>query len=134
MTHIYKIVDKDTGETYVGSTSQKIHRRMKTHLQTYSRCSSRSIIEKNNYDVIIIEDCDENDRNEREQYWIDNTDCVNIKNPIFDRKAYKRKWYEEHIEEKKKYDKIRRNWKYSWGETKRDFCNLTYTDYSLFLK
>ena len=127
-------MDNTNGDIYVGSTSQKIHRRMNNHKNTkMSRCSSKRIILNNDYDVIIIEECDEENRKEREQYWIDNLDCVNIMNTIHDHKKYKREYYEKHIDEKKKYDKTRREWKMSWGETKRDICNLTYTDPFIFL-
>jgi len=132
MTLIYKIVDKETNETYVGSTKQKIHRRMVTHKKPKNECSSKQIIDKCNYEVIIIEECEEENRKVREQYWIDKIDCVNIKNVIYDEKKYKRDYYEKHIDEKKQYDKIRRNWKMSFCETKRDVCNLTYINTDLF--
>tara|TARA_R110000796_G_scaffold3318_3_gene13067 strand:+ start:27 stop:425 length:399 start_codon:yes stop_codon:yes gene_type:complete len=131
MTHIYTITDNKNGNVYVGSTKQKIHRRMLTH-KNQLNCSSKIIINNNDYTVEIIEECTEDTRQVREQYYIDTLDCVNIKNTIFDSKAYKRKYYEEHIEDKKLYDKSRRKWKHSWGETYRDTCNFTYINTDLF--
>tara|TARA_Y100001937_G_scaffold43725_1_gene61681 strand:- start:5596 stop:6021 length:426 start_codon:yes stop_codon:yes gene_type:complete len=134
MTLIYKIVDNTNGNVYVGSTNQKIHRRMNTHKQML-RCSSSKIIKNNNYSVYIIEECDNKDRNKREEYWIKNLHTINIKRNVdsFDLKEYKKEYTIKNKEHKKQYDKIRREWKMSWGETKRDVCNLTYTDYSVLL-
>jgi group I intron endonuclease len=136
MTLIYKILDNTNGDIYVGSTSQKINNRMKNHRADAKRnnhCSSKKIINNNDYEVIIIEECDEENRKEREQYWIDNSDCINIRNATFNKKEFMKKWDGERREEKKKYDKIRRDWKMSWGEKKSDICNLTYTNPFIFL-
>jgi len=132
MTLIYKIVDNTNGNIYVGSTSQKMHRRMVTHKSKNNGCSSEKIIKNNDYEVIIIEECSEKNRNVREQYWKDNLKCVNIKNMVYDEKKYKREYCKKHKEEKKEYDRIRRKWKISFGETKRDVCNLTNIDVNLF--
>ena len=134
MTQIYKIIDNTNGNIYVGSTKQKLHRRIGKHEEMKGGCSSKEVIKNGNYRVEIIEVCNEKNRNEKEEYWINNLDTVNIRRKIhsFDNKKYKRQYYENHIEEKKQYDKIRRDWKISWGETKRDICNLTYTDTNLF--
>ena len=129
-------MDNTNGDIYIGSTSQKINDRMKIHRADAKRnkhCSSKKIINNNDYEVIIIEECDEENRKEREQYWIDNLDCINIYNTIFNKKEYMKKWWSERKEEKSKYDKTRGDWKMSWGETKRDICNLTYTDPFIFL-
>ena len=134
MTQIYKIIDNTNGNIYVGSTNQKICHRMSNHKNpNHNKCISKEIIKNNDYQVIVIEECDEKIRNEREQYWIDNLDCINIQNTFHNSKKYKREYYEKHIDEKREYDKIRREWKMSWGETKRDNCNLTYTNPFIFL-
>tara|TARA_R100001198_G_scaffold96605_2_gene87359 strand:+ start:1034 stop:1432 length:399 start_codon:yes stop_codon:yes gene_type:complete len=131
MTLIYKIVDNDTNECYIGSTKQKIYNRLSTHKKQNS-CSSWSIIKKNNYKVLILEECNELNRNEREQYYININDCVNIKNVIWDEKTYKKEYSKNHKKEKAEYDKIRRDWIKTFGETKRDTNNLLYIKMDLF--
>ena len=77
---------------YVGSTKIKIEYRLTGHRNDKGRnrnCSSSKL----NLDYCIIyelEKCEEKDRKEREQYWINKLDCVNEKNTIFDRKEYDR--------------------------------------------
>tara|TARA_R110000796_G_scaffold222419_1_gene338609 strand:+ start:286 stop:681 length:396 start_codon:yes stop_codon:yes gene_type:complete len=130
MIKIYCIVDIN-GLKYIGSTSQQLHRRLVTHKQTHTRCSSVKLDLYNSF-MYTIEECDEEHRKIREQYWIDNTDCVNIRNTTFDEKKYKKGYVIKNKEYKKQYDNVRRNWNMSWGETKRDICNLTYIKHDLF--
>tara|TARA_R110002049_G_C8767693_1_gene529534 strand:+ start:76 stop:477 length:402 start_codon:yes stop_codon:yes gene_type:complete len=132
MTLIYKIVDNTDGRIYVGSTDQKIHRRMNGHKSPCNKCSSKQITDDNDYDVFIIEECDESIRKEREQYWMDNLICVNIHNTVWNEKEYKKEYYIRNLQHKKDYDKIRRVWMMSWCETKRDVCNMTFTKDGLF--
>jgi hypothetical protein len=131
MTQIYKIIDNDTNECYIGSTKQKIYNRLATHKKPNS-CSSWSIIKNNNYRVEIIEECNELNRNEREQYHINNNNCINIKNVLFNQKEYKKQWNIKNKKNKKIYDKIRRDWIKTFGETQRDITNLTYIKMDLF--
>ena len=91
---------------YVGSTKQKLNRRLTAH-RNDKRINHYCSSSKLNLDYCIIyelEKCNEEDRKEREQYWIDKLDCVNDNNTIFDRKEYdknnkeqiaiyKRQWY-----------------------------------------
>lgn len=115
MTLIYKIYDNTTTKSYVGSTNQKLHRRMVTHNKKDNNCSSKQIILNNNYSVSILEECTEENRNIREQYWIDNTpNIVNIKRACPDL-GYKKKYCLQNKDHKKKYDQNRREWIKSWG-------------------
>ena len=100
------------------------------------------IILQNNYEIKILEKCDEKDRKKREQYFIDNLNCINERNEISKprdvKKEYQhykeqKKLYQEKNKEKKKnYDKIRRAWRMSWGLNKRDEFNLLYISPDLF--
>lgn len=74
MVYIYKIVDNTNGNVYVGSCSN-ISKRKSSH-KINKDCSSKIIIDNNDYDFIVIEECKENIRYEREQYYIDNLDNV----------------------------------------------------------
>ena len=79
MIKIYCIEDINDLK-YVGSTSQKLHKRFTGHKQNkinkYGKCSS---MELNLYHSIIyvLEECEESERKEREKYWINKIDCVN---------------------------------------------------------
>ena len=77
---IYKIVDKENGNVYVGSTKQKyVCDRISKHRHPDNTCSSKQIIDNNNYYYELIEVCTDENRKERERYFINNTDnCINI--------------------------------------------------------
>ena len=107
---IYKIVCNLTGETYYGSTVQKISQRMTTHRKELD-CCSKPIIERGDYHYGLVEDfkCDNNEQlRMRERYYVDNNDCVNKKTPIRTKdelSAYHIVYRQEHkteITEKKK--------------------------------
>jgi len=145
MTQIYKIKDNTTGECYIGSTRRCIRRRFLEHIresniESHRKCSSHKIIKNNNYSVELLEECKEEDRYIREQFYIDKFESVNIngatkkayKNEHQKYKEYKNQWYKKHIDEKKKYDKIRNQWKFSFGETARDTNNMLYIQYDVF--
>ena len=79
---VYIIECLETGEVYIGSTMRSLedryaeHRRYSGHM----RYSSRSIIERGNHMVRALEVVETEDRDElrmREQYWINEYDCVN---------------------------------------------------------
>ena len=123
---IYIIECNITSDKYVGSTSNELHRRIARHISGKNLCSSSIIIDRNDFTYRLLEECDNAIRNEREQYWINELNCINIKNPI----PLPRK--EMCPIKKKNYDKYRREWKMSWGETKRDICNLLYIKTDLF--
>jgi len=120
---IYKIVDNTNGNIYVGSTKE-LNKRKWRH-KNKSDCSCKKIIENNDYYFEVIEECDEDIRFEREQYWIDNLNNVINKN-----KARRNK--EEHKILKRDYDKIRCKWKDSFGEICKDPYSIIRIDVNLF--
>lgn len=79
--NIYYIEDIN-GLKYVGSTKESLRRRLSRHRwrkykeQKYT-CSSR-LLDLNNSKIYLLEECEEEERNEAEQYYIQNIDCVNI--------------------------------------------------------
>ena len=78
---VYMLVFKNLH--YIGSTIQKLYKRIKEHRSSYKRylnkksknyCSSYEIIKNKNYELILIEEVERETReecNEREQLWID---------------------------------------------------------------
>ena len=87
---IYKIICKNTGRQYVGSTSQAyLSSRLKGHEYTYKKwiqcgrgnfMTSFDILNGGNYEIQLIEvyPCTTKyDLHQRERYWILNTNCVN---------------------------------------------------------
>ena len=86
---IYKIDCNVTGKVYIGSTCEPIlARRLASHVGHYKRylngkyhyVSSFDILQKEDYDIVLIESypCDTKDElHARERYWTNNIDCVN---------------------------------------------------------
>ena len=102
---IYHIVCNITGDTYYGSTVQKISQRMNGHRNKVSKCLSKPIIERGDYHYGLVEDykCDNLEQLlMRERYYVDNNDCVNKICPIRTKEeklAQLKLWREEHKEE-----------------------------------
>lgn len=104
---IYKIVCHTTGSVYFGSTYERtLNRRLNRHEQLYKNhicnngkyLSSFDILENNNYEIVLVEEFPCQNKNElldREKYYIENFECVNIRVPNRTRKEYYEKFKEE---------------------------------------
>lgn len=57
---VYSIKCKETGEQYIGSTCKHVEYRLEQHRQNGNKTSSRPIIDRNNFELIILEEvlCD----------------------------------------------------------------------------
>ena len=51
---IYRIRDKTTGDTYIGSTRMSLEERIKRHKRNKLECKSKPIIDKDNYTVKVL--------------------------------------------------------------------------------
>jgi len=80
MARVYAIICYDTGEIYIGSTKLEMNKRMKTHKREDNLCLSKQIINRGEYDVIVLETCDDKIKFQREQYWLDKFALYNIIN------------------------------------------------------
>ena len=113
MVKIYCIEDINDLK-YVGSTKQKLSKRLNGHKgdlyhRRKSNCSSNKL---NLYNCIIyeLEECEESERKERERYWINKIDCVNMKklngmNMELHKKLNQR-WYQNNKEKMKEYQHV----------------------------
>ena len=73
---VYKIVCLETNEIYIGSTSkQNYNQRIRQHKNIKNKCTSKKIIDRNNYQIEIIEENIIGGDNVlfRERYFIENT-------------------------------------------------------------
>ena len=85
LSKIYKIIDNTSDDVYIGSTTQKyLQDRIRSHKSktklNKNGCMSRDIISRGNWRVELIENYPCNNKqelNEREQFHIDNNDCIN---------------------------------------------------------
>ena len=112
---IYLIEDKQKLK-YVGSTKETLRRRLQRHRNKKNtndkfKCSSR-YLDLENSTITLLEVVDEDQRNEREEYYINNINCVNDIRNLTGRDV-------------QTYNK----WKYSFGYDN----NLQTIDTNLFL-
>jgi hypothetical protein len=142
MIKIYGIKCNITDMLYIGSTKNTLKHRLKQHKhdsKTRRNYMSRKIIDNNDYNIYVIEECPENIRKEREQYWIDNTNNINHNNVISNKKEMEKKYneyYRNNVldkEKKKEYMKKYKEFKKSWGGDSRFYNNLLLIDVNLFL-
>ena len=103
---IYKLTDNTNNNIYVGSSKQTAKLREQNHKRLYKSylkggsikgyTASFDILKNNDYTFEVIEETD--DLKIREQYWIENIECINKNNANVDIKQYKKKWYDNNKE------------------------------------
>jgi hypothetical protein len=110
MFNVYGIFCKTTWKVYYGSTALTLEKRLKSHEMDYKASlngyykyvSSYEIIKNNNYEIKLLETCDDEIHMKiREGYYIRTFPCVNKVIPGRTRKEY----YEDNREEMKEYYK-----------------------------
>ena len=147
MGYIYLINCNITNKKYYGSTKKSLKHRLQEHESHYRRFkkskiyyqSSCDILQNNNYNISLMEDCGDIDKKQlkdRERYYIENNECVNIKTP---NKTYKewrddntdynsihykknkeyydnknKEWYEKNKSSKQEYNKELDKYKNTW--------------------
>jgi len=105
---IYKITGSNL--TYYGSTTQPLNKRKACHKSLYFNYSSKIIIEKGDWEIVLVEDfkCENKEQLfSRERWWIENNECVNKYMPIknnddkIKKNLYCKQWINENKEQKK---------------------------------
>lgn len=109
---IYRLVSDETGEQYVGSTTQPLSKRKSYHKARYNfwkagkgeYYTSFKIIGTENYDIVLIEDYPCNSKEQlhaRERFWIETIEggCVNRAIPTQTPQEY----YQAHRQHKLDY-------------------------------
>tara|TARA_R110000796_G_scaffold52786_1_gene124296 strand:+ start:954 stop:1328 length:375 start_codon:yes stop_codon:yes gene_type:complete len=95
MIAIYCIKDINDMK-YVGSTEQTLKRRLLGHRcnkRAGQNCSS-SKLDLEHSVIYELERCQDNERTERERYWINKIDCVNTMKLNYDKKEDAKKYYQ----------------------------------------
>ena len=116
---IYKIVCKQSGKIYIGSTRYKLSDRLHNHIYDAKRrddLTSSEIIKGGNYEIQLIEDypcLDNKELCEREQYWIETLECVNKNRASRDKYAYDKK----HKQDNKDWYNFKRRQDRLWGDS-----------------
>tara|TARA_R110000823_G_scaffold288524_1_gene406669 strand:- start:21 stop:512 length:492 start_codon:yes stop_codon:yes gene_type:complete len=123
MIKIYCIEDVN-GLKYIGSTVQPLKERLWGHKSKNNECSSYKLDLYNSF-IYTIEECNQDDKKEREQYWIDNTDCVNMYNTTFDKKEYHKQW---HIDNRDKNNENNKQWRIDNRDKKMEYNKQYHTD------
>ena len=107
MVSIYCIEDINHLK-YVGSTKQKLNRRLsihKYHKKRNDRYCSSSKLNLDKCKIYELETCNESNRKERERYWINKIDCVNHFKLNGRDMNHRKEWYKNNKEKKKEYNK-----------------------------
>lgn len=136
---IYKIVCNETNLCYFGSTIEKyLSNRLGKHVSSYkyylkgkrSNITSFKVLEKNNYEIILIENVCCNDIYElrnRERFYIENNECVNKcipnRTPLESKKIYseseKSKEYQKKYRESEKGKEYHKEYHKKYRESEK---------------
>ena len=115
---IYKLINLNNDDIYIGSTIQTIERRLIQHKSECKRyydennnskiayISSFDIIKDGNYIIELIEEVEFDNRTElliKERYYIENNKCINKSIPGRTREEYNREYNKKYREKNKEY-------------------------------
>ena len=83
--NIYKLSCNITNQCYYGSTTKILDYRLQEHKNDYNSflnnkknyITSFEIIKNNDYKIELMENCNEDERDIRESYYIKNFECIN---------------------------------------------------------
>lgn len=102
---IYKLTCDDPTMVYYGSTITTLKHRLSAHNAPSNDTVSKKMIHIGGLQIHLVEEYPCNSRREleeREQYFIDNNDCINEQN-AFITDEHKKQYIEYELKQKKKY-------------------------------
>ena len=115
---VYEIICRITNERYIGSTTLQLCQRLANHREKKNKCSSKQIIERNDYYINLLEECPCDNREQllkNERDWYNKGDCINKRKPFITN--------EESIEYQIEYQKEYRGAnKESISKYKKEYC------------
>jgi len=111
---IYKIIDNTNGNIYIGSTTQSLSQRLGAHTRDHKRycngkfpyVSSFEIIKNGNYEIILIEEVNCNNKEQLHKYereHIEANECINIRIPTRTKREHYKANRDILIEKQKEY-------------------------------
>ena len=104
MAITYCLVCNVTGEKYYGSSKKTLEKRMSYHKCKSNKCSSKKIIERNDYDSYILGEYETIEEAEmKEDWYIDNKECINKKRVRVTNEEKKQRKNEYQIKYQKQY-------------------------------
>jgi len=122
---IYKIVCNKTGLVYYGSTKSILSERIGKHRYDYKNkvniTESHKILAGDDWSYELVEYYPCKVKKEllaREQYFIDNNECINIANCISKNTPaqIRKRYHENHKEIRNHYTNMKREYQNTWGE------------------
>jgi len=110
---VYMLCCKTTGEAYYGSTTTDWKYRLKAHRSKTNRSVSKQIIERNDYEFVILEEVDDDQLLVREKYYITTFPCINKQLPFITKEEIKQrdKQYRQDHKEEQHYKEIRKKYR-----------------------
>tara|TARA_R110002153_G_C12989379_1_gene463703 strand:- start:39 stop:473 length:435 start_codon:yes stop_codon:yes gene_type:complete len=129
------LLENSSGQKYVGKTTTSLKQRFCCHLCPSNDTSSKLMDPEPNK-ITLLEDCEDCISFERERYWINQYDTINILRLDKDKTEYNKvwnvknkEWYADYHKRNKdkRYDqqKQRRAYQDSWGgQLNRGYHNL----------
>lgn len=106
MVSIYRLFVEGEDLCYVGATAMTLEERYTVHrtnaTREISQCTSHVLFYLGEVQIQLLETCNEEDRKERERYWIENTpNVVNKAIPGRSSAEYQRIYYSVNKDKKK---------------------------------
>jgi hypothetical protein len=126
---VYSIRCKETGEQYIGSTCKHVEYRLEQHRQSGNKTSSRAIIDRNNFELIILESVICDNKKEllyRERHFIETEPkVINKSRPIITIEERKKAVLDYEHAHPEYYKKYRDDHKQKWQGDYVCKCGIT---------
>ncbi len=139
---IYKLVNNVSDDTYFGSTSQPLYKRLHQHKKKNNGCTSKILFEQGVVSIVLVEEvcCENRDQlKARERHYIENFNCINKNIPGRTQKEYKNQYKIDNKEQIKEYNKQykidnKEQIKEQIKEYKKEYNKQYYTDNKEYIK